>query len=143
MDVSLGGTTSESSNIRRHCEKNDEVTTGLWEYNRNHAGEVEKQTKYIESIYERTEAQSEQMKVLQAQNEEISVQQIHIQEFMTQISKKVNELRSQLCTQPDTENDQGYYDILGDSMDIDKLSRKRSQPSSAAKCSLRDEGGNK
>ena len=124
-------------------KKNDEVTTGLWEYNRHHAGEVEKQTKYIASIDERTEAQSEQMKVLQAQNEEISVQQIHIQEFMTQISKTVNELRSQLCTQSESDQEQGYYDILGDAMEIDKSSRKRSQPSSAAKGSLGDEGCNK
>ena len=83
------------------------------------------------------------MKVLQAQNEEISVQQIHIQEFMTQISKTVNELRSQLCTQPELDQGQGYYDILGDAMEIDKSSRKRSQPSSAAKGSLSDEGCNK
>ena len=128
-------------------KKNDEVTTGLWEYNRHHAGEVEKQTKYIESINERSEAQSEQMSVLQTQNEQISVQQSHMQEYMTQISKTVNDLRAQLCTQPNEDPlEQGYYDVLHETnMDIetDSISRKRNQPSSAAGSSLRDEGSKK
>ena len=125
-------------------KRNDELTNGLWEYNRKHMGEVEKQTKYIDSINERSKVQSEHMV---EQSEQMVVLQTNMQEFMNHISKTVNELKSQLCTKRSGEyGDQGYYDVLDeDNMNIDSASvlGKRSLPSSAAESSLRDEGGKK